>query len=325
MVGFTDYPFRRMAKRFGASLVYSEMVSANAALYGGEKTMRMLLMESSEHPIGVQIMSGDPDVLKNAAAFLNQSEFDLLDINCGCSVRKIVKSSGGVVLMKDADRFYRLARGVVMETDKPVTCKIRLGLDEKHMNYLEVASAAESAGVRMLTCHARTASMKFSGRARDHYSHIRNIATAIKIPVIGNGDVRSGEEAARLFRETGCAAIMIGRAALGRPWIFSEIRAYLSGDEYEGPEPVARVGILLDHMETALAFKGERAARELKKHIAVYLKGLPGNAEIKNAVFRMETSGEILDAIRAYQKQLGSLVSSDRHLRAPELETDLPD
>lgn len=293
----TDGPFRRLARRYGADLVYGEVVAAEALVHGAEKALRKIAFTPEERPIALQIVGGREEALVEAARVVAALGPDYLDLNFGCPVTRVTGQGGGAALLRAPERIEALTRAVVAAAGIPVTAKVRLGWDAASINVIEVARRLEDAGVVALAVHARTRSQGFSGRA--DWSWIGRVKQAVAIPVIGNGDVCSGADAARLFAETGCDAVMIGRAALGSPWIFREVRRALeTGAPGPAPGAAERFAILREHLEASIEQKGERrAVIEMRKHYRGYLRGLPGAGRLRSALMHPTTREGVLALI----------------------------
>jgi len=284
MAGVTDQPFRLLCKEMGCGMVYTEMVSAKGLYYGGEQTKQLIDIHPLEHPIGVQIFGSEPEIMAMIAEQLNNENVDLIDINMGCPAPKIVKNNEGCALMKDMQRAEQVIRRVVKASRKPVTVKFRKGWDDNSVNAVEFAQMAEEAGAQAVTVHGRTREQFYSGCA--DWDIIRRVKQAVGIPVIGNGDIFSGEAAKRMFEETGCDGVMVGRGAQGNPWIFAEIRSCLRGETgIPVPSPQDKIDMALRHGAMMLAYKGEYVAvREMRKHISWYLKGIKNASQAKTAI-----------------------------------------
>jgi len=295
----SDGPFRCLARRHGADLVFSEFVSAEGLVHGAPRSFAKLRITPGEHPVGIQVFGRRIDSLVAAARLAEQVGPDLIDLNFGCPARKVAGKGGGAALLRTPDLLETLAREVVAAVDLPVTAKVRLGWDQATINVLEVAARLERAGVAAITVHARTRCQRFRGSA--DWSWIARVKQAVSIPVIGNGDVWEPVDAERMFRETGCDAVMIGRGALGNPWIFARTRAYLrSGICPPGPAYAARVAVILDHLRAAAEVKGEqRAVIEMRKHYRGYLKHLPGAARLRAALMRPESIAAVARTLAA--------------------------
>lgn len=289
LAGITDGAFRRICFRMGAAMACSEMVSAKGLFYGDKKTGKLLEILPGEGPVGYQIFGHEPDILAFAARELDRYDNAFLDINMGCPVPKIVKNHEGSYLMKDPDLCFDLVQACVKNTSKPVTVKIRAGWDGDHINAAEVAGACESAGAAAVAVHGRTREQYYSGKA--DWSVIAKVRKAVKIPVIGNGDVRSREDGIRMMEETGCDLVMIGRGALGNPWIFDM--------DHEGrPTADELKTVMLRHLMDTAELKGDHiAVLEMRKHVGWYLKGRPGAAAFRDEVNRISDIGELKKAI----------------------------
>lgn len=300
LAGITDGPTRSLAKEQGAAFVYSEMVSGKGLWYKDKNTERLLKIYPGEKPMAFQLFGSEPEILAHAAKTLKERENAAIDINMGCPVPKVVKNGEGSALLKNPDLIYDLVRATVREAGKPVTAKIRIGWDAKSINAVEAAKAIEAAGASAVAVHGRTREQYYTGNA--DWDMIRKVKEAVHIPVIGNGDVFTGEDANRMLRETGCDMVMIARGALGNPWIFRDALALWKGEEKPQPPSLAeKVAMMQTHLERLLAEKGEYAAvREMRKHVGWYLKGVHGSAAVRRRV------NSITD-IRELQEELGSM------------------
>ncbi|WAH38462.1 tRNA dihydrouridine synthase DusB [Alicyclobacillus dauci] len=304
MAGVCNPPFRILAKGLGAGMVCAEMVSDKALVHGSAKSQRMLTILPDEHPVSLQLMGYDKDSMERAAAMVGETNADLIDINMGCPVLKIYKNGSGAALARDPKYAAEIVRAVVSHVDKPVTVKFRKGWDDDHVNAVEVALAVQEAGAQAVAVHGRTAKQLYSGRA--DWDIIRRVKEAVKIPVIGNGDVSEPEDAKRLMEETGCDAVMVGRAALGNPWIFREIAHYLeTGDKLDAPSLQERIDVTVRHMHLLVEHKGEViGVREMRKHAAWYIKGLPGSAEMRTLINQQTTMAGMESILLAYVEQM---------------------
>lgn len=287
MAGVTDMPFRKLCKEFGAGLIYTEMASSKAIEYKSEKTENIYKVFEDEHPIAIQIFGSEPKIMANTAEKL--SEFaDIIDINMGCPAAKIVKNGEGSALMKNLDLAGKIIEATVKASKVPVTVKMRKGWDDNHINAPELAKIAEDCGASMVTVHGRTREQMYSGNA--DLEIIKKVKDCLKIPVIGNGDIRDFESAKRMFNETGCDGIMIARGAQGNPWIFKEI---LNGSN-EKPTLSERINLIIRHLKLEVEYKGEYTGiREMRKHIANYLKGIPGSSPIKEEINHLEQCEDV--------------------------------
>ena len=294
MAGVTDAPFRALCRAQGAALTCTEMVSAKALVYHDEKTKQLLWSPPDEHPAAVQIFGHEPEVMAEAAPMaLAYSGADILDINMGCPVGKVIRSGDGSALMRDPELAGRIIEAVVKAVDVPVTVKFRKGWDGGNVNAVAFAQMCQQAGAAAIAVHGRTRVQMYAGRA--DWDIIRQVKEAVKIPVIGNGDVDSPESAKRMLDETGCDGVMVGRAVRGNPWLFREIVAYLEGKPVpERPSKEEILETMLRHTRMQLEFKGEYTGmREMRKHIAWYTAGFPNSAKLRDAINAVETYREL--------------------------------
>lgn len=301
MAGVTDLPFRILCKEQGAALVYTEMISAKALHYNDEKTLKLSETHPEERPIGVQIFGSEPEIMAEAAYRLsNREDIDLIDINMGCPAPKIVKNCEGSALMKKPDLVRRIVREIVKASKKPVTVKIRKGWDEANVNAVEIAAICEEEGVSAVTVHGRTRDQYYSGNS--DLSVIKEVKNTLSIPVIGNGDVRTPEDAKKMFDITGCDAIMIGRGAQGNPWIFKNVISFLSNGVYNNrPDNKELLETIKRHYALMEKFKGKRKALlEMRKHISWYLQGLPGCTRVRTEVFQTQSKNEVIEILEKY-------------------------
>ena len=260
MAGITNMAFRKIIKDFGAGLVYSEMVSDKALCYGNTKTIDMLQVDDGEHPVSIQLFGGEVETMVKAAKFIDQhSNCDIIDINMGCPVNKVLKADAGSKLLLYPDKIYEIVKGIVDNVSKPVTVKIRSGFDSKHINAVEVAKLIEKAGASAIAIHGRTRSQMYEGKA--DWKIITDVKAAVKIPVIGNGDVRSVEDAKRMLEETGVDAVMIGRAALGNPWLIKQVVQSLeTGVIIEEPTYQEKIAQCISHAKKLMEIEPEKVA-----------------------------------------------------------------
>ncbi len=301
MAGVTDFAFRRLCREHGAALTVSEMISARALCYHDAKTKELLYMPPDEHPSSVQIFGHEPSVMAEAAPMaLELSGADMLDINMGCPVGKIVKGGDGSALMREPELAGKIVEAVVKAVSVPVTVKFRKGFDGGHVNAVEFARICESAGASALAIHGRTRAQMYAGRA--DWDVVRDAAAAVKIPVIANGDVFTAEDAVRILRYTGCPMAMIGRGAFGDPWLFERANAALAGEEIPAPPPLSvRLDEAVGQIELLASVRGERAAcLEARHHLPWYLRGVPHSAVYRASLTRVETLGDI----RALAKEM---------------------
>ena len=297
MAGVTDLPFRLLCHELGAGLVYTEMVSAKAIHYNNRKTEDLMVTNPGEKPVSLQLFGSEPEVMSEIVKRVEDRPFDIIDINMGCPMPKIVNNGDGSALMKDPALIGRIIESVVDAVHKPVTIKIRKGFDEDHINAVEIAHIAEESGAAAITVHGRTREQYYSGKA--DWEIIKKVHDAVKIPVIGNGDVTSPEMARKMIDVTGCDAVMIGRAAQGNPWIFRETASYLStGKKVARPTHKEMRDTILRHAQMQIDCKGEyNAVREMRKHIAWYTTGMPGSAQLRGRINEMEHMEDLEKAV----------------------------
>ena len=297
MAGVTDLPFRLLCKEQGAGLLCMEMISAKALRYKNKNTKALLAIDPREYPVSLQLFGEDPDIISEQAKRIEELPFQILDINMGCPVPKVVRNGEGSALMKDPKRIYDIVYKTARAIKKPVTIKIRKGFDDTCINAPEIAKVAEEAGAAAIAVHGRTREQYYSGNA--DWEIIRKVKEAVKIPVIGNGDVTSGQKALDMFEQTGCDGVMIARGAQGNPWIFSEmIEHERTGRIPSRPTNEEIRKMMLRHAKLQLQYKGEYLGiREMRKHVAWYTKGLPGSAKLREEINRVESYAELEDLL----------------------------
>lgn len=289
MAGVTDLPFRLLCKEQGAGLLCMEMVSAKGIYYNNKNTGQLLAIDEREHPVSLQLFGSDPEIMSEMAKKIEERPFDILDINMGCPVPKVVNNGDGSALMKNPVLAGKIIEKTARAIKKPVTVKIRKGFDDAHINAVEMAKVAEASGAAAIAVHGRTREQYYSGRA--DWDIIRQVKEAVKIPVIGNGDILTPEDAIRIEEQTGCDGFMIARGAQGNPWIFAQILHYFKTGEHL-PKPTAEemVQMMLRHAKMQLAFKGDYTGiREIRKHAAWYTAGYPNAARLRSAINEVES------------------------------------
>lgn len=295
MAGVCNSAFRLTVKEFGAGLVCAEMISDKGIVQKNEKTMNMLYIDEREKPLSLQIFGGEKETLVEAARFVDQNtNADIIDINMGCPVNKIIKCEAGARWLLEPNKIYDMVSAVVEAVEKPVTVKMRIGWDDEHIFAVENAKAVESAGGAAVSMHGRTRVQMYEGVA--NWDIIRNVKQSIHIPLIGNGDVKTPEDAKRMLDETGVDGVMIGRAALGNPWMIYQTVKFLETGELTGePTIKEKMDVCKLHLDRLIALKGEYVAvREMRKHAAWYLKGIRGNGKIRNAINECLTRCELV-------------------------------
>ena len=289
MAGVTDLPFRMLCKEQGCGLLYTEMVSAKAILYKNKNTAELLTVRDEERPIAVQLFGSDPEIMSSMAKLIEPGPFDIIDVNMGCPVPKVVNNGEGSALMKNPKLVEEILTAMVKRLQKPVTVKFRKGFNDSCVNAVEIAKIAESCGVAAVAVHGRTREQYYSGKA--DWEIIRQVKEAVKIPVIGNGDIFTPEDAKAMLTETGCDGLMLARGARGNPWLFSRINHYLdTGELLPPPSHDEVVAMILRHARLQAEFKGEMMGmREMRKHVAWYTAGMPHSSALRNQVNQVET------------------------------------
>ncbi len=301
MAGITNEAFRSICKEMGAGLVVCEMISDKALSFHNAKTIKMTGVSQNEHPLSMQIFGADKETLVYAAKWIYENtDADIIDINMGCPVNKVAKRAGaGSSLLMDPNKVYEITKAVVEATPLPVTVKIRIGWDENNINAVENAKMIEKAGACAIAVHGRTRAQMYSGHA--NLDVIKDVVEAVNIPVVGNGDIVDGPSALHMLEYTGCKAIMIGRGALGNPWIFKEINAYFAGEEFKRPSKEEIYNMIVDQYERLLKLKGESLALlEMRSHVGWYLKGMQGSAQIKNKANQALSFEEVKKILKEY-------------------------
>lgn len=293
MAGVTDLPFRLLCREAGCGMLYTEMVSAKAILYHNRNTEELMQIDPLENPIAIQLFGSEPEVMAEIARRVEERPFDIIDVNMGCPVAKIVNNGEGSALMQNPLLAGRIVEAMVKAVKKPVTIKIRKGFDEQHVNAVEMAHIAQESGAAAVAVHGRTRQQFYSGRA--DWDIIRQVKEAVTIPVIGNGDIMCAKDAVRMFEETGCDAVMVARGSQGNPWIFHQIAEYRkNGIMPEGPSRQEVKAMVRRHARLLIDYKGEfTAIREMRKHFAWYTSGYPHSAALRRDINFIETFEEL--------------------------------
>lgn len=300
MAGVCNLPFRKILREFSMGLIYAEMVSDKAIVYENKKTLGMIHVDDSERPTTMQVFGGDVETMVKAAQYIDQnSNCDVIDINMGCPVNKVLKTGGGSNLLKYPELVYDIVSNVVRAVKKPVTVKIRAGFDFNSLNYVEIGQLCEKAGASAIAIHGRTRSQFYEGHA--NWDYIKELKSKVNIPVIGNGDITSIDDAIKMIEYTGCDAIMIGRGILGNPWLIKQVEHYIkTGERLPDPTYREKINMAIRHLDLLVEFAGEKnGVAQMRSHAAWYLKNIPGAAKVKRelncAITRLEMVSILLD------------------------------
>lgn len=298
MAGITDLPFRLICEKYGAGLTCTEMISSKGIFYNDSKTKLLLNVKNEKRPVAAQIFGSDIEALKYAANYVS-NYVDIVDINMGCPAPKIVKNGDGSRILQDIKLVEKIAKEVVNASKVPVTVKIRKGWDNNNIVAVEVAKILEEAGVSGITIHGRTREEYYSGKA--DWNMIKKVKQAVKIPVIGNGDIKNKEDAIRMFEETNVDGVMIGRASIGNPWIFEEIINYLSEREQRNISKEERLNTIIEHINLEIEEKGENIAiKEMRKHLAYYIKNMKDASKLREKINRIDNRNELITCLNEY-------------------------
>lgn len=315
MAGITDLPFRLICRRLGCGMTVSEMVSAKGLLYKNVKTTEMLRIDEGERPTAIQLFGSVPKELAEAAKIVEASGADMIDFNMGCPVAKIVNNGEGSALMKNPQLAYDILAAMVDAVQIPVTVKFRAGWDDNHRNAVEIAQAAERAGVSCVAVHGRTRQQFYEGKA--DWNIIREVKENVKIPVFGNGDIFTVDDGLRMLKETGVDGLMIGRGADGNPWIFQQLKAVLAGEKQTAAPTIdERLDLAAEHLQMLIDYKGEYiSVKEMRRHISAYLKGMPHAAEFRGRFHKIDTQVDFLQLLAEYRQCAKEYYESEKHFR----------
>lgn len=304
LAGWSDAPFRRLCREFGAGLLYTEMVSADGALREQQKTLELAEFADSERPIAIQVFGAEPEPVAAAVRVISRKRPEFIDINFGCPAKKVVKRGAGAALMRDLPRLQEVALAAVQSTDIPIAAKLRSGWNAQSVNVVEAAQRLQDVGVRLLAVHPRTQTMQFRGIS--DWSLIAAVKQAVQVPVIGNGDIRTPEDARRMIDQTGCDAVMLGRAVFGNPWLFQQVNDYLEfGITSPPPDLQERLEVCLRHLDLTIdIFGAKRGVLMMRKQIGLYLKGMPHATEMRRTIFTMNSPQAVKESLLNYRERI---------------------
>lgn len=313
MAGVTDLPFRLLCKEMDCGLLYTEMVSAKAILYGNKNTEALMQVTPKEHPIALQLFGSDPEVMGEIAKRVEERPFDIIDVNMGCPVPKVVNNGEGSALMKNPQLAHDILAAMVKAVKIPVTVKFRAGWDDANRNAVEIARAVEAAGVSAVAVHGRTRQQFYEGKA--DWSIIADVKQAVKVPVFGNGDIFTVADGLRMLEQTGCDGLMIGRGADGNPWLFTALAAALRGEPLPQPPSLKeRLAQAAEHLEMLIAYKNEVVAvKEMRRHISAYLKGMPHAAEFRGRFHKVDTQEQFSELLAEYSECAHRYYETEKH------------
>jgi len=311
MAGVTNAAFRVICKDFGAGLVVCEMISDRGIMYHNRKTLEMMFVNPKEHPMSIQIYGGSKETLVQAAQFVDQqTTADMIDINMGCPVNKVVKTDAGAKWLLDPSKVYEMVAAVTAAVSKPVTVKMRTGWDDEHVYAVENALAAQKAGAAAVAMHGRTRKQMYQGHA--DWDVLKRVADALTIPLMGNGDIQTPQDAERMLTEVGADAVMIGRAVEGNPWMLTQTSHYLAtGELLPAPTPMVKMQTALDHLQRLVDLKGEQSGcREFREQVPYYLKGIPRSARTKVALMETDSSAQMVSLLQQFGEQTATYLAT---------------